>query len=101
MKEVSSTLIHLAAILYTLSVSGISLPHHPSLAQRDLNLCKLYKLVRDNGGMEKVSQELKWRSLYMQLGLPPLANSSYMIKQAYKKLVDEITNNIEFYTQGL
>ena len=69
----------------SLSLSGVSLPHRPSLAQRDLNLHKLYKLVRDNGGMEKVSQELKWRSLYMQLGLPPLANSSYMIKQAYKK----------------
>ena len=71
--------------ILSLISSGVTYTNRPSLAQRDLNLYKLYRLVRDNGGMEKVSQELKWRSLYMQLGLPPLANSSYMIKQAYKK----------------
>ena len=67
------------------TIVGISLTHRPSLAQRDLDLYKLYKLVRENGGMDKVSQELKWRSLYLQLGMPMLTNSSYMIKQAYKK----------------
>ena len=64
---------------------GVPVNKQPSLAQRDLDLYKLYQLVRDNGGMEKVTQELKWRSLYLQMGMPPLANSSYIIKQAYKK----------------
>ena len=57
----------------------------PMLGQKDLNLWKLYELVKENGGMERVTQELKWRSLYLQLGMPPMPNASYQIKQAYKK----------------
>ena len=66
-------------------MAGAAVTQNPSLGQRDIDLYKLYRLVRDNGGMEKVSQEFKWRSLYLQLGMPPLANSSYMIKQVYRK----------------
>lgn len=66
---------------------GIVSHRQPSLAQRDLNLYKLYRLVRENGGMEKVTQELKWQSLYLQMSMPELPNSSYLIKQAYKRYV--------------
>ena len=64
---------------------GIVSHRQPSLAQRDLDLYKLYRLVRENGGMEKVTQELKWQSLYLQMSMPELPNSSYLIKQAYKR----------------
>lgn len=67
--------------------AGISLPQQPLIAHQELDLFKLYRLVRDNGGMERVTQEFKWRSLYLQLGLPPATNSSHMIKQAYKRYV--------------
>ena len=66
---------------------GITSPRQPSLAHQDLDLYRLYKLVKDNGGVEKVTQEFKWRSLYLQLGMPPLANSSHILKQAYKRYV--------------
>ena len=64
---------------------GTPMVRRPTLAQKDLNLFKLYKLVRENGGMDKVTQELKWRSLYLQMGMPNMTNASYAIKQAYKK----------------
>ena len=67
------------------NLKGISPFRQPTLGQRDLNLFKLYKLVHDNGGMDRVTQEMKWRSLYLQLGLPSMPNASYCIKQAYKK----------------
>ena len=64
---------------------GSQIVRRPTIGQKDLNLYKLYKLVKDNGGMEKVTQELKWRSLYLQMGMPNATNASYAIKQAYKK----------------
>ena len=64
---------------------GTPMVRRPTLGQKDLNLFKLYKLVKENGGMEKVTQELKWRSLYLQMGMPSMTNASYAIKQAYKK----------------
>ena len=57
----------------------------PTLAGKDLNLFRLFQLVQDNGGMERVTQELKWRSLYLQLGIPITTNASHAIKLAYKK----------------
>ena len=64
---------------------GTPMVRRPTLGQKDLNLFKLYKLVKENGGMEKVTQELKWRSLHLQMGMPNMTNASYAIKQAYKK----------------
>ena len=64
---------------------GNQVHRRPTLGQKDLNLFKLYKLVKENGGMDKVTQELKWRSLYLQMGMPSTSNASYAIKQAYKK----------------
>ena len=64
---------------------GTPIVRRPTLGQKDLNLFKLYKLVKENGGMDKVTQELKWRSLYLQMGMPSMTNASYAIKQAYKK----------------
>ena len=68
-----------------LESKGTPLARQPTLAQKDLNLWRLYHLVKEKGGMERVTQEMKWRSLYMQLGMPPSSNASYSIKQAYKK----------------
>jgi len=57
----------------------------PSLGGKDLDLYKLYKLVCENGGMERVTQEMKWRSIHLQLGLTPIANASHIISRAYKR----------------
>ncbi len=58
----------------------------PLIGQHPINLCHMYRLVLANGGMDRVTQEMKWRSLYLQLNLPPNNTSaSYAIRQTYKK----------------
>ena len=58
---------------------------HPTIGSHDLKLFQLYRLVRANGGMDKVTQEMKWRSLYLQLGLPSNSSASQALRQAYRK----------------
>lgn len=65
---------------------GTPIQRLPIIGQRELNLFQLYQLVIANGGMDKVTQEMKWHSLYLQLGLPQSTASS-SIRSAYKKLV--------------
>lgn len=57
----------------------------PTIAQQDLDLFQLYRLVKVIGGMDRVTQEMKWRSLYLQLGLPLNSSASYALRQAYRK----------------
>lgn len=64
---------------------GTPMQRPPTIGPHDLNLSHLYRLVKANGGMDKVTQEMKWRSLYLQLRLPPNASSSHNLRQAYKK----------------
>ena len=68
--------------------TGTPLTRTPILAQKDLDLFRLYQLVQENGGMERVTQEMKWRSLYLQLGMTLSTNASHALKQAYKRQVD-------------
>ena len=94
---------------------GTPIIRHPVLGQKDVDLYLLHQYVTDYGGMEKVrtyvgivhvcgvhtyvslsssslcawhqvTQDLKWRSIYLRLGLPPSqTNCSSAIKQAYRR----------------
>ena len=64
---------------------GTPMQRHPTIVQHDLNLFQLYRLVKAIGGMDRVTQEMKWRSLYLQLGLPLNSSASYALRQAYRK----------------
>ena len=55
------------------------------MGQKDLDLYRLYKLVNEKGGMDRVTQEMKWRSIHLQLGMPTIANASHAISRAYKR----------------
>lgn len=55
------------------------------LGQKELDLCRLYKMVTEIGGMDRVTQEMKWQSIHLRLGMPSLANASYAINRAYKR----------------
>lgn len=72
-------------VLLLWSTLGTVVNKKPTLAGKDLDLYRLYYLVKENGGMDRVTQELKWRSLYLQMGIPQFSNSSHLIKQAFKK----------------
>ena len=91
----STTVVHIYTLSYALThthththithVTGTPLTRTPILAQKDLDLYRLYTLVQEYGGMERVTLELKWRSIYLQLGIPLSTNASHALKQAYKK----------------
>ncbi|TGZ60600.1 hypothetical protein CRM22_008442 [Opisthorchis felineus] len=49
---------------------GAPINKAPSLANKDLDLYKLYKLVRAHGGFHRVTAQLKWGYIYSKLGLP-------------------------------
>lgn len=55
------------------------------IGQHNLNLLLLYRLVKANGGMDRVTQEMKWRSIYLQLGLPLSPSASLALRQAYRR----------------
>lgn len=64
---------------------GISWPEQPMSGASHLDLHKLYTLIKDNGGMDRVTQEMKWRSISLQMGFTPEATPSTAIRMAYKK----------------
>lgn len=64
---------------------GTPIQRQPTIGQCELNLFQFYRLVKANGGMDRVTMEMKWRSLYLQLGLPLNSSASYALRQAYRK----------------
>lgn len=64
---------------------GTPIIRQPTVGQRELDLFQLYQRVVDIGGMDRVTQEMKWRSVHLQLGLPPSTAASHNLRQAYRK----------------
>lgn len=67
------------------AVAGISYPDQPMLGSSPLDIYKLYALIKDNGGMDRVTQEMKWVSISLQMGFTSEAASAAAIRMAYKK----------------
>ncbi|XP_040267214.1 AT-rich interactive domain-containing protein 4A isoform X2 [Bufo bufo] len=58
----------------------------PVLGYKDLNLFKLFRLVYQQGGCDKIESGPVWKQIYMDLGIPILNSAaSYNVKTAYKK----------------
>lgn len=64
---------------------GTPYPQSAIVGQKELDLCRLYKMVTDIGGMDRVTQEMKWQSIHLRLGLPSHTNASFTINRAYRK----------------
>ncbi|OWF38408.1 AT-rich interactive domain-containing protein 4B-like isoform X2 [Mizuhopecten yessoensis] len=64
---------------------GTPINKGPTLGNKDLNLYKLFKVVQNIGGYNKVTNQLKWRGVYAKMSLPPSNTASHQIKTAYKK----------------
>uniref|UniRef100_A0A0L8GVL4 ARID domain-containing protein n=1 Tax=Octopus bimaculoides TaxID=37653 RepID=A0A0L8GVL4_OCTBM len=64
---------------------GTPINKGPSLGNRDLNLYKLFKIVQNFGGYNKVTNTMKWRWVYSKMKMPASNNGSHQIKNAYKK----------------
>eukprot|EP00794_Sanderia_malayensis_P020215 gene20215-22191_t len=67
---------------------GTPIAKPPLLGYKKVNLYKLYLLVTKNGGMDEVSNQSKWRSVYIEMGLTnPPTTASYNLRNFYKRYV--------------
>ncbi|KAM9777973.1 AT-rich interactive domain-containing protein 4A [Neosynchiropus ocellatus] len=65
---------------------GTPINKPPVLGYKDLNLFKLFRLVYQHGGCDKIESGTVWKQIYMDLGIPILNSAaSYNVKTAYKK----------------
>lgn len=73
--------------LYTfMEKRGMPITKVPSLGYQELDLLKLYKLVIKRGGMDVVTRNQEWKSVYQDLEIPTMSTSaSYNTRTNYKK----------------
>ncbi|RKP04947.1 hypothetical protein THASP1DRAFT_33231 [Thamnocephalis sphaerospora] len=65
---------------------GTPLQKEPVLGSRKLDMFKIYRLVIEAGGCEKVSQERGWRRIAQSFDLPrTCTNAAYVFKAIYYK----------------
>ncbi|XP_063426528.1 AT-rich interactive domain-containing protein 4B-like isoform X1 [Mytilus trossulus] len=64
---------------------GTPINKAPAIVNKDLNLYRLFKVVQNIGGYNKVTNQMKWRMVYTKMNLPPINTASHQIKNAYKK----------------
>lgn len=65
---------------------GMPITKVPSLGYQELDLLKLYKSVIKRGGMDAVSRNQEWKSVYQELEIPTMSTSaSYNTRTNYKK----------------
>lgn len=62
----------------------------PILGGKKIDLYLLYKLVMERGGMDKVSEERRWRKIGEEFQLPETCTSSaYVLKDVYQKYLKD------------
>lgn len=76
--------MYIFLIFYNL---GTPINKGPTISNRDLSLYRLFRVVQNLGGYNKVTNQSKWRIVYNKMGLPPTTTGSNQIKAAYKKYV--------------
>ncbi|XP_037525209.1 AT-rich interactive domain-containing protein 4A isoform X2 [Rhipicephalus sanguineus] len=66
---------------------GTPINKGPSMAGRDLNLYRLFRVVSKLGGCNRVTNHNQWKTVYARLGLPSPANqtNAHLLRGAYKK----------------
>lgn len=65
---------------------GTPLNRGPTIANRDVDLYRLYRAVEKLGGYSRVTSQNQWRAISIRLGFSPVTTSiTNLVKQAYKK----------------
>ncbi len=66
---------HFVAQLYKfMDDRGTPINRGPQVANRDLDLFKLFRLVQNLGGYNRVTNQMKWRLVYSKMNLPQSAS---------------------------
>lgn len=86
---------HFVAQLYKfMDDRGTPLNKNPAIANQDIDLYKLFRVVHKLGGYNRVTNQNKWRSVSIRLGYAHNHATYNSVKQAYKKF---LLNFEEFY----
>ena len=66
---------------------GTPINSAPVVANRDLSLYRFFRLVQRMGGYNRITNQMKWRTVYVRMGFPNANSSSgsHKMKAAYKK----------------
>ncbi|VDQ02254.1 unnamed protein product [Trichobilharzia regenti] len=73
---------------------GTPINKAPSLANKDLDLYKLYKLVQKLGGFHRVTSQLKWGYVYSKMDLPQnVSGGPRNLQAAFKKPISSASSN--------
>lgn len=79
---------HFVAQLYKfMDDRGTPLNKSPMIANRDVDLYRLFRVVQKLGGYNRVTNQTKWRSVTIRLGYPHNHATYNSVKQAYKKFL--------------
>lgn len=65
--------------------AGTPLNKSPTIANRDVDLYRLFKTVEKLGGYNRVTNQSKWRTIAARLKYPNNQSLSNQVKQVYKK----------------
>lgn len=77
---------HFVAQLYKfMDDRGTPLNKNPSIANKDIDLYRLFKVVHKLSGYNRVTNQNKWRSVAIRLGYAHSHATYNSVKQAYKK----------------
>ncbi|CAG8568141.1 2618_t:CDS:2 [Ambispora gerdemannii] len=68
---------------------GTSLQREPVLGSKKLDLYRIYKMVCEAGGCQKVSEERGWKKITLPFNFPvTCTNSAYVMKNLYIKFLE-------------
>jgi Ras-related protein Rab-1A len=57
----------------------------PAVGSRDLDLYRLFRILENMGGYNRVTNQMKWRAVNARMGLPTTLPAANQTKAAYKK----------------
>ncbi|XP_060805062.1 AT-rich interactive domain-containing protein 4B isoform X2 [Amyelois transitella] len=80
---------HFVAQLYKfMDDRGTPLNRNPTIANRDIDLYRLFRVVQKLGGYNRVTNQNQWKSIADKMGFHPVTtNITNLCKQAYKKFL--------------
>jgi len=67
--------------------AGTPFTKPPSICNKELDLGKLFKIVNDQGGHDKITNGGQWKNVTMKLGLGNMPSTSTvnLVKKNYKR----------------
>lgn len=67
------------------NISDTPINKTPTISNKDVSLYRLFRVVQNFGGYNRVTNQVKWKVVYAKMGLPNCNAGVSQIKSIYKK----------------